>query len=490
MNENFIKDLAEKMKLLWRNILNKRKIKYKKAKEKKEIEEKNKHYKKQTLNKINYNLLYPKITLEEKKLLNTKCLNLKNKIFVLKQENNNLNINTINEIINSINNNEIHTNQYVNINKLLDNINNNEELKLNTNEKLEILKDNISTIIDKKLNDYEEYVLEKAYQEYNQVNYVIMTTLLINDILQEIKEVNDDYNKNKYSKIEYEQKIKKIKNKINNLKTINNRKEVREELENLQQDFFTKKNDKYNLLYNDSIFDNLEDECDKLIKNIEYKEKLEKKKEENDKIEKEEIKLALNKKNKVLKEKEEKEKQKEQKEKKEKEYENNLLKRFIDQEIAKKILLLRETSRNVINTKDSVIRETINFYNNFLEGDNHEFNFEKNRLKTEIVLLYNDINHNISFIEKTDYLPLNSINIDVNSLAYATLQKQKTLNNLIEKKYSVNIDKDESSKAVKDKLTQAINKEEKHNDKAKKDNKEKVLKKEFKTNNETKEKNA
>lgn len=490
MNENFIKDLAEKMKLLWRNILNKRKIKYKKAKEKKEIEEKNKHYKKQTLNKINYNLLYPKITLEEKKLLNTKCLNLKNKIFVLKQENNNLNINTINEIINSINNNEIHTNQYVNINKVLDNINNNEELKLNTNEKLEILKDNISTIIDKKLNDYEEYVLEKAYQEYNQVNYVIMTTLLINDILQEIKEVNDDYNKNKYSKIEYEQKIKKIKNKINNLKTINNRKEVREELENLQQDFFTKKNDKYNLLYNDSIFDNLEDECDKLIKNIEYKEKLEKKKEENDKIKKEEIKLALNKKNKVLKEKEEKQKEEKQKEKKEKEYENNLLKRFIDQEIAKKILLLRETSRNVINTKDSVIQETINFYNNFLEGDNHEFNFEKNRLKTEIVLLYNDINHNISFIEKTDYLPLNSINIDVNSLAYATLQRKKTLNNLIEKKYSVNIDKDESSKAVKDKLTQAINNEEKNNDKAKKDNKEKVLKKEFKTNNETKEKSV
>ena len=38
-----------------------------------------------------------------------------------------------------------------------------DDINLNTNEKLNILKDNISTIIDKKLDEYETNIIKKAY---------------------------------------------------------------------------------------------------------------------------------------------------------------------------------------------------------------------------------------------------------------------------------------------------------------------------------------
>ena len=216
-----IKDIIEKIKLWLKNFLNKKKQNIKKKQA--PLKEKDKQ-KKVYLNKLafdngnksaNVGTIYPKLSKKNLELLNKKTMNLKNKIIDL--ENNNNNIKIINSIIDEINQNDLYINQAIKINHLLNEINEDNDLNLNTNEKLNILKDNISLIIDKKLDDYENDIIKKAYNEYNQVNYVIMTSLMIDDIINEINELTNDFEKNKYSKAEYERRINKIKDKIDKL---------------------------------------------------------------------------------------------------------------------------------------------------------------------------------------------------------------------------------------------------------------------------------
>lgn len=476
-NGNLIKDIFEKIKLWWINLFKKKKQisnKKEQIKLKEQQQTKKKYNIKLNINNENkessLGSMYPKLNQKNKLLLTKKTNDLKRKIISLDIENNDININTIDNIIKTINNNDIYINQAIEINSLLNEINNDNELNLNTNDKLNILKDNISTIIDKKLNDYETSIIKKAYSEYDNVNYVIMTTLLIDDIIEEINELTDDFKKNKYSKAEYERKINKIKNKIDKLETINNRKEVREEIENLKKDFYTKKKDKYDLLYNEEIFINLNNKCDELLIIINNKEKeqqhikkvvetkIEEKKQEGKKI------------------KEQKKNEKEQKKKEELELNEKILKRFIDLEFAHKLLLLRESNRKKLTSKEEIINETIKYYNDFLLEEHQTFNFERNKIKLEVAKLYNDINNTICIIEKKEFIPLEHINIKLDALTEATLENQTILNSLIEKKHGYNMDNNENSKMVTNKLTNILNNENKKEN-IKENNK--VLKKEF-----------
>jgi len=494
--DTLIKNIIERIKLWWNNLFKKKK---KITKTKKQlIFDKDNNIKKKNKYVFNINLedenktstigtFYPKLNANNKFLLKKKADKLKKKIINLNIKENNinekarglaqpkeneLNIKIIDNIIEKVNDNEIYINQAIEINNLLNTINNDQELNLNTNEKLNILKDNISTIIDKKLDDYETSIIKKAYQEFDNVNYIIVTTLLIDDIIDEINELNEDFKKNKYTKIEYERKIKKIKEKIDKLENINNRKEVQDEIENLKKDFYTKKKDKYDLLYNNEIFINLNNKCDELLEIINNKEK---ETINNNKII---IEKKEQKKNQKEKQEEIKKKEKEQQEKNEleKEYNENIIKRFIDMEFAHKLLLLRESKRKQLITKEEIIKETLNYYDDFIIGETQSFNFERNKIKTEVTKLYNDITSTICNLEKREFIPLEHINIKLETLTEATLERQAILNNMIEKKHNYRIDDDERSKVVTNKLTNILNNEKK---KEKKD--EKVLKKEYKT---------
>lgn len=475
-----IKNIIEKMKL-WFNNFFKKKKQMKKKKVQTLINNNDQIKKDKYVLNINLNndnksstigTFYPKLSSKNKLLLHRKGNTLKKKIIGLELKNNEVNIKIVDNVLKIINEEPIYLNQAIEINNLLNNINNDQELNLNTNEKLNILKDNISIIIDKKLDEYETKILKKAYHEYKEVNYVIVTTLLIDDIIDEINELNEDFNKNKYTKIEYEKKLKKIKDKINKLETINNRKEVQDEIDNLRKDFYTKKKDKYDLLYNEEVFININNKCDELLKQINEKEKdiihkkrvIIEKKEEKQK-EKEELKK---------KKKDEKDKQKEEFEK---EYNENIIKRFIDMEFAHKLILLREKRRKKLVNKEDIIMETIHYYNDFLIGETQKFNFERNKVKTEVTKLYNDITSTICSIEKKEFIPLEHINIKLDVLVGETLERQEILNDIIEKKYDYKMKETENNQKVTNKLTNVLNTEK---EKEKKNEKEgKLLKKEY-----------
>lgn len=476
---NLIKDIFEKIKLWFKNLFRKKQIKQKQKKILKTTISNSKINK----YKINFGVndeqnsssigtIYPKLSNKNVQLLNKKGIKLKNKVASLNIDTK-TSLNNIDEIIKNINENELSINQAIEINNLLNIINNDENLNLNTNQKINILKENISNIIDKKFDDYETNILKKAYNEYEHVNYVIMTTLLIDDLIEEINEITNDFQKNKYTRIEYERKINKIKDKINKLETINNRKEVRDEIENLRKDFYTKKKDKYDLLYNEEVFINLNNKCDELLILVNNKEK-----DRHIQFVKKEVKEKIQK---TQEENKKKNEEKEKKIKEEQEYNENILKRFIDMEFAHKLLLLRESKRKHISTKEDLIKETLNYYSDFIIGEHNEFNFGRNKIKIEITKLYNDINSTICVIEKKDFIPLEHINVKLTDLTEATLEKQTILNNMIEKKYNYNIDNNETNKAVTSKLNAVLN-----NEKTKENKNNKVLKKEFNTRENTK----
>ena len=152
-------------------------------------------------------------------------------------------------------------------------------------------------------------------------------------------------------------------------------------------------------------------------------------------------------------------------------------------EIAHKILLLREKRRKKLNSKEELINEILNYYNDFLIGENNEFRFSRNKVKTEVNKLYNDITSTICMMEKKEFIPLEHINIKLTTLTEKTLEHQTMLNYMLEKKHQYKMEEHETSKAVSSKLIRIL-KQEKNKEIVNKN--EKVLKKEFITKKENK----
>ena len=130
----------------------------------------------------------------------------------------------------------------------------------------------------------------------------------------------------------------------------------------------------------------------------------------------------------------------------------------MDLELARQILLMRELIRLKKDKKD-LVKDTLESYQEFLNGENHQFNFSRNRIKTEVAKLYNDTLHNICIIEKTEYIPVEHINIKLSDLVSVTLENQERLNNLIETHKKVDINKEETSIKVNQKLNCILEKE-------------------------------
>lgn len=363
------------------------------------------------------------------------------------------NIKKISEIIN--NNNQVLVSHIDELSEMIDTTLKDKELNLNTNEKINVLKENITNLFDENLKDYEKHIIEKAYYEYEKVNYVIVTSMLIDEIYDEFEMINDNYHKNRYSRKDFINKVKEIEKKLERLERINNREEVQKEIELLKNDLYTKRKDKYDLLYNKEIFINLEKQCDDVIKQVEINEK----KAKEDKVEKQKIEEKF-KQEEVEKEKKknELEKQKEELED-EKLREENILKRFIDLELARQILTVREIEKLKKFKKENVVEDTLNSYQEFLTGDNNSFNFVRNKIKLEVAKLYNDTLRNICVLEEMPFNPVEHINIKLSDMVEETLSNQERLNNLLIVKKKVNVEETEVSMKVTEKLTGVLEKE-------------------------------
>lgn len=341
-----------------------------------------------------------------------------------------------------INNNYLY--QFDKINYLLDTKLLDQGFELNTKEKINILKDEISTLIDdnsKELNN----IIDKAYFQYDKVNYVIVTTLLIDEIVNNFNDVISDIKKNKYNKYDYLHRIKEIKEKIEQLEKINNKEDIKNELYNLKKDLYTKQKDKYDLLFNDEIFKNIKLKCDKLSEELEKKEKsiIKEKNQQKEVLieQKKEINQAMI------------EKKKRKKKKKDiiDEQDENIIKRFKDLELAFNILKKREENRRKIYKKDVVVN-TFDSYQDFLLGELNSFNFLRNKLKTEVAKLYNDTLYNICELEESIYIPIEHINIKFNYLIQETIDNQERLAKLILEKKKVDITTNPVTVSVNQKL--------------------------------------
>ena len=403
---------------------------------------------------------YPGVLPKELESLNTKIETIRKKVLVYNDENIEEEIENIEKISQMISNKKILVNHIDELNNIVDEIILDQELHLNTNEKISILKDNITNLFDENLKDYEKHIIKKAYYEHEKVNYVIVTSMLIDDLYNDLNKANESYNKNHYSKNQFVQKIREIEKKLERLEKINNREEVQKEIEALKNDLYTKRKDKYDLLYNSEIFINIGKQCDEILKQIVIKEQQEK----EIKIAKQNQDELLKKEEKLHKDKQDKKKKKERDKKEdevqeEKEIEDNILKRFMDLELARQILLKRDLEKIKKGNKEDIIENTLLSYQEFLLGDNHEFNFTRNKLKLEVAKLYNDTLRNICILDNGPYYPVEHLNIKFSDMINQTIENQQRLNMLLIEKKKVNIEENELSLKVTEKLTNVLEKE-------------------------------
>ena len=197
-----------------------------------------------------------------------------------------------------------------------------------------------------------------------------------------------------------------LQNELMNLK---NKSQVYNEITRLRKELYTKSKDKYDLLYNNEIFMNIDKKCDDLLNKVNAKVI---------DIKKEEVK--------------------ENKVDKRKEYLENIIKRFQDMDLARE-LILKDVDIE-LEKNDSLINYVNHIYNEFLYGESGEFNFEKNRNKTELVKFFNNINVAISYIKEENSISIGHINFRMNDLVDAVSVKKNELEDLIEKKYNYKID--------------------------------------------------
>ena len=103
------------------------------------------------------------------------------------------------------------------------------------------------------------------------MNYVTITTVFIDQEYEKIKKLQDDFKSHRYNKYYYEREINQIKQELNKIKNLKNRKDVNDSINNLKKELLTKSKDKYDILYNNEVFMNLEKECDNLLDKINAK---------------------------------------------------------------------------------------------------------------------------------------------------------------------------------------------------------------------------
>ena len=335
----------------------------------------------------------------------------------------------VDKVINKISNEDISIIEANEIDREISNIVNDKKID-NLEEKIDYFNKNVFDIVD----NIDEYFIKDVVREYQKVNYITVSTTLIDKNYERFLKLEDDFKHHRYNKYYYEREINKIKHELKQVKNLKNNKEVNEHINKLRKELYTKSKDKYDLLYNNEIFMNFDKECDLLLDKINAKV-VDIKKEE--KVEKKE--LDINKKKKL----------------------ENILLRFKDMELARKyILLMQQEDFELLDKDENMFIETM--YKRFNNDLLLDFNFNRNRKKTELVVLFNELNMMINKKTNEPYINLDHINFRMEDLVEAVEVKKESLDNLINDSSFDNIKATEKIESLKEKhnvKTKAVDKE-------------------------------
>lgn len=265
-------------------------------------------------------------------------------------------------------------------------------------------------------------IIDKVKLDYKKINYITLSTELLDEIGNKLKKIENDYHSHLYNKYYYEREINKIKEQIRQLKELKNKPAVFNEILELRKELYTKSKDKYDILYNNEVFININKKCDDLISKV------------NAKV------VDIKKEN-----------TKKDDSKKKDEYLENIIKRFQDMKMAREIIL--DNNKIEFKNDKEMILYIKNMYNGFTINEvNNFFNFERNKEKTELVLLFNSLNKVNCHLNKEDFIPIEHINFKMVDLLEAVSYKKEELSETMKKKYNIDI----KDQLVEDKLNNMI----------------------------------
>ena len=98
-------------------------------------------------------------------------------------------------------------------------------------------------------------------------------------------------------------------------------------------------------------------------------------------------------------------------------------------------------------------------YEDFLTGEENTFNFDRNKQKTEVCKLYNNLLEVLSNEQKSPFVPVEHINFPYQTLIEETIATKDAVENIAHKKTGTDIMLDSKSVAVSDKLNLELEKE-------------------------------
>ena len=408
--------------------------------------------------------VYPYTEAKELKSIDELIEKLSDRVEVINDEKKEEEIKVIKEIKEAITkkveNEPLNVAQEEDIKEVLKEAINDKELHINTDDKIRNIQKEIDVVLDKKINKHDKDIIEKAYYKYEKVNYVVATTMEIEELEQDLKDLEDSIKRGLHKKSYYEDKVKEIEKKIERLRKINKNPKVYDELERLKEDFYTKSIDKYDLLYNKEVFINLDKQCENIMDYIDGKEKEEQEKEEQ---ERENFKLDRARREYEREEERQlREQEREKRQREKEEQEDNIIKRYLDLKIANTIL-----ATNMIihreRMKKGIIKTLEDDYEDFLIGEENSFNFDRNKQKTEVCKLYNNLLEVLCNEQKAPYTPVEHINYQYQSLLEDTISTKDAVERIAEKKTGNDIMMSPKSVAVSDKLDNELKKEKAKN---------------------------
>ena len=351
-------------------------------------------------------------------------------LLLKKIENTNIDKKNIDNINKKIRNNRLSFYQNELINEKIDSIIEDKKIEIDTNNKIVTLDKEITEIIE----NYDINIKQKTKKEYNVVNYITLTTLLLNETDNDIKKLEEDFHHHKYNKYYYEREIRKIKIRIDNLRKLRENKSVFEEIELLRKDNYIKKKDKYDLLYNDEVFLNFIKKCDNLLKKV------------NRRI----IDLK---------------KEKDEEKCKEKEYSENILKRFQDMELVWKILLIQKNVKQSSINQNNINDYVKNAYLDFISGEKFKFNYNRNKTKLELAKLINNLGELNTYFSKSEFIPFEHINYSLFELTNIAIMEKNDLDENMKNELNYQKEKDELNILTDNKLNILKEKETKNSEK-------------------------
>ncbi len=335
------------------------------------------------------------------------------------------------------------------------------EVSVTKEEKIDKIKKDINEVVDNKLDKHEKDLIEKACEKYEKVNYVIATTVEIEEIEKDLKDLADEIKVNNHKKNYYVDKINEIKKKIERLQKINKIPSVYEELERLKEDFYTKEHDKYDLLYNKEVFINLDQQCDELLETIETREK----EQEVIKVEQKEAREEREREEhqKRVEQEQQREEERERRQAEKDEYIDNIIKRYRDLKIAADLISTGIIFHALRKKNKSIVQVLQDDYDDFLRGEDAPFEFDRNRRKTEVAVLYNNLLETLTGYQGLPFEPVMHINYPYQNLLEETLAVKDTVDRMTTAKTGHDMVMDEKSVMVSDKLNSELTMEKENN---------------------------